>query len=676
MAVKPISLVTVGVSNGKGMDNFTLGGPSRTASASGIVNSDWFVVRGGDGFQIEIDPRDPDIVYAEAQYGALVRFDRRTGERVGIKPFDEPGEEPLRWNWDSPLLLSPHAPTRLYFAANRLFRSEDRGDSWTAVSGELSRGIDPNTLPVMGKIWPPEAVAKGDGTSQYGNSTALAESPLEEGLLYVGTDDGVINVSEDGGGSWRRLESFPGVPEMTYVSRLLASSHTAERVYATFDNHKSGDFAPYVLLSEDRGRSWSARVEGLPENGPVLAIAEDPVDADLLFAGTEFGVFFSLDRGGKWVQLKGGIPIIAVRDLAIQAREQDLVAATFGRGFYVLDDFGPLRGLRAEALESEALLFAVRRAWRYLPARPLGGEGPSFQGASFYTAPNPPFGALITYYLKEPLETAKQKRKKAEKEAEGGSYPSLEDFRQEQEEEPPRVTLTVRDAADRIVRRLEGPTGKGIHRVNWDLRHAPARLESEGALAGPGRYSVSLSRTVGGVTQELAGPESFLVENLSTVPQPEQDELQRFRLEMERLLAAYRGAREAARELDRQLEDVRKALRETPGDVGELTEATRGLQDELKDLLIALEGDSVLRDYGRPAPMPLLSRAGRLAGELNGSTGPPTGTHRRQFQLLEGELPGLLDRLRRLREEEWRQLEERLVESDVPWTAGRLPRWP
>lgn len=319
-------------------DNFTLGGPARNRSQNGITNPDWFVAQGGDGFHCRADPKDPNTVYAEAQYGVLVRYDRRNGQGMGIQPQPGKGEPPLRWNWDSPLLISPHAHTRLYFAANKVFRSNDRGNSWKAISPDLTRQLERNRLPVMDKVWGAEAVAKNLSTSFYGNITALAESPKQEGLLYAGTDDGLVQVTEDGE-RWRKIEKFPDVPERTYVARLLASQHDATTVYAAFDNHKNADFAPYLLKSADAGKSWKSIKGDLPANGPVLAVAEDHVDPNLLFVGTEFGLFVTLDGGKKWVRLKGGLPTIAVRDLAIQRQMNDLAVGTFGRGIYILDDY-------------------------------------------------------------------------------------------------------------------------------------------------------------------------------------------------------------------------------------------------------------------------------------------------------------------------------------------------
>ena len=335
--------------SGGTQDNLSVSGPSRTINEAGIASSDWIVTVTGDGYESQVDPQDPAIVYAQSQYGGLVRFDRRSGEISGIKPREDLGDEALRWNWDSPLLLSPHGAARLYFASNRLFRSDDRGQSWQAVSGDLTRRLDRNALPVMGKIWGPDAVAKSASTSLYGNCTALSESPLQEGLLYVGTDDGLVQVTSDGGTAWRKVDRFPGVPEMTYVSRVEASQHDAQRVYVAFDNHKNGDFRPYLLRSDDAGRSWSTITGNLPADGPVYALAEDHLDPELLFAGTEYGVFFTSDGGKHWTRLRGGLPTVAVRDMAIQKRENDLVLGTFGRGFYVLDDYTPLRSMKADA---------------------------------------------------------------------------------------------------------------------------------------------------------------------------------------------------------------------------------------------------------------------------------------------------------------------------------------
>src|SRR6185436_9985026 len=284
-------------------DNFSLGGPSRTTTSQGIMNSDWYVTVTGDGFRTVPDPQDPNIVYGEAQYGGLGRFDKRTGELLDIQPQPTGNMDPLRQNWDSPLIISPHDSNRLYFAAQYLFRSDDRGNTWKPVSGDLTRHLDRNTLPVMGRIWGIDAVAKNTSTSFYGNIVSLSESPLKEGLLYVGTDDGLIQVSEDGGQHWRKIERVAGVPELTYVSHLQASQHDANLVYAAFDNHKTGDFKPYVYRSTDRGATWKSIAGDLPARNATYVVIEDTIDRNLLFAGTEYGLFFSQNGGTNWIPL-------------------------------------------------------------------------------------------------------------------------------------------------------------------------------------------------------------------------------------------------------------------------------------------------------------------------------------------------------------------------------------
>ena len=404
-------------------DNNTLGGPVANNRREGILNEDWFVTVGGDGFEPAVDPTDSNIVYSQWQYGGLIRHDRRSGEILDIKPREAPGETPLRWNWDSPLFISPHDHKRLYFAAQRIYRSDDRGNSWKAVSPDLSRGLDRNQLEVMGKVQRVDAVSKNRSTSPYGNVVALSESPLQEGLIYAGTDDGLIQVTEDGGASWRRIESFPHIPDMTYVSSLCASRHDSGRVYACFDAHKDGDFDPYVLRSDDKGQSWTRVAGDLPERNVCYSIVEDHVSPELLFIGTEFGAFVSINGGERWQKLKG-VPTIAVRDVEIQRRENDLVLATFGRSFYVLDDYSPLRSLIGEAQKS---VFApIKPALRYV--RTTRGRGSL--GASSYAAPNPTFGAVFTYRIDEALPSKKRERQKKEK-ADPDYYPTWEELRAE-----------------------------------------------------------------------------------------------------------------------------------------------------------------------------------------------------------------------------------------------------
>jgi len=675
-------------------DNFTLGGPSRTVNDHGIANADWIVTASGDGFQPRVDPEDPDTVYSQAQYGELVRHDRRTGEMVDIKPQEEPGDDPLRWNWDAPLIISPHSHTRLYFGAQRLFRSDDRGGSWTPVSGDLTRQIDRNQLKVMGRIWSVDAVAKNESTSPYGNLVALDESPLVEGLLYVGSDDGLVHVSEDGGGSWRRVETFPGVPERTYVNDVVASRHSADVVYSVFNNHKRGDFTPYARRSADRGRSWQAIASDLPERGSVYALVEDPAKPELLFAGTEFGVFFSIDTGASWTRLKGGVPTIAVRDLAIQEREGDLVLGTFGRGFYVLDDYTALRHVTRERLEQEAALFPVRRAYMFATAYPLGFPGKSFQGASFYAAPNPPYGAVFTYHLKEDLRSLGDARRESEAETakSGGDtpYPSWERLREEDAEADPEIVLTVRDEDGGVVRHLAGPTQAGFQRVAWDLRYPPPepvdlspgermpwQSPPRGPLAAPGRYSVELQKRVRGELTALGEPQRFEVVPLSAARLPEADrvELLAFQRKAGRLYRALLGAVEAAGEAQGRIEHLRAALVATPGADSAWRGELDGIEARLRRVTERLSGDETRASRSEPTPPSLEERLSRVVGDHWARTTAPTGTQERAYAIVAEEFPAVLEELRSVVETELRGLEERAEAAGAPWTPGRVPRW-
>jgi photosystem II stability/assembly factor-like uncharacterized protein len=677
-------------------DNFTLGGPARTKSSHGITNADWFVTQGGDGFQCRVDPKDSNTVYSEMQYGGLVRFDRRTGQRLGIQPQPGKGEPPLRWNWDSPLVISPHAHTRLYFAANKVFRSDDRGDSWKAVSGDLSRQFNRDQLPVMGKIQPPDAVAKHVSTSYYGNVTALAESPKKEGLLYAGTDDGLMQVTEDGGGSWHRIEKFPDVPERTFVSRVLASQHDANTVYTAFDNHKMADFAPYLLKSVDAGKTWASIRGDLPMRGSVLAIAEDHKDPDLLFVGTEFGLYVTLDGGKKWVRLKSGLPTIAVKDLAIQKQMDDLVVGTFGRGIYVLDDYSSLRSLKSELLKQEAALFAVKDAVLYLPTQQYGLRDKAFLGESFYTAANPPFGATFTYRLKEEIKTKKQKRQQAEKDAakkeQVSPYPTPEQLRAEAEEEAPAILVTVTDAGGHVVRTLTGPVGAGIQRVTWNLRRPAVVLprprpaeadedifteEPSGALVLPGRYRVSIAKRVEGVVTPLAGSQEFavVVEGGDALADADRKELAEFQQKVARLDRAVSEALDAANELSNRLAQMQRAVDQTPGIESKWHDAVRDLEKRDRDILRTLRGDTALRSRNENTPTSIVERVRYSVDAQRFALSKPTKTQQEAYQIADEEFTQELAKLRTLIEVDVRDLEKALDAAGAPPTPGRLPDW-
>jgi photosystem II stability/assembly factor-like uncharacterized protein len=525
-------------------DNWSFCGPARNMSRIGVRTSDWYIVLGGDGFQTRSDPEDPNIVYATSQNGNISRVDLRTGISRSIRPRvgqtggggDDampaapqppqgrggeggPGAQPQgrgagggrggdRVNWDAPYIISPHNPRRLYWASNFVYRSDDRGDTWSRISPDLSRNLNAFEIPIMGKVWPRDSVALNTSTTPLSNVVSIDESPLLEGLLYAGTDDGLVQISEDGGKNWRKVEQFPGVPQWTYVSDVFASPREVDTVFATLNNWQRGDYKPYVVKSTDRGRTWTSIAGNLPDKHDVWSIIQDHVNGNLLFAGTEFGLFASVDGGKQWVQLKGGLPPIQIRDMTVQKRETDLVLGTFGRGFYVLDDYTALREITAETLDDDARLFPLRDAYLFNPVgnAPAGSAGIGRLAGNF-TVDNPPFGAVFTYHVKQPLPA------------------------------DAKLVVAITDETGRPVRRLDVDGTPGLRRAAWNLRRdPPAQTEQtqaaaagrggaqgggrgfggrggapQGALVEPGRYRATLGRLANDIVTPIGQPQSFVV---------------------------------------------------------------------------------------------------------------------------------------------------------------------
>jgi len=676
-------------------DNYSLGGPSRTTSAHGIVSADWYTTQGGDGFESQVDPEDHNIVYAQSQHGNLIRFDKRSGETTGVKPKERKGEKAYRWNWDSPLLISPHSHTRLYFAANKVFRSDDRGDTWHVISDDLTGRIDRNKLEVMGRIWPMDAVAKNSSTSQYGSIVALDESPAQEGMVYVGTDDGLIQVTEDGGKTWRKIDKFPGVPELTYVNEVLASQHDRDTVYAAFNNHKRGDFKPYILKSTDAGQTWLSLASNLPERGSVYALAEDHVNKNLIFCGTEFGVFVSINGGKNWKQMKSGLPTIAVRDIAIQRRENDLVLGTFGRGFYILDDYTSLRDLDSQTLNKEGHIFLVKDAWMFVewsPMGTLGSRDKGFQGEMYYAANNPPFGATFTYFLKESIQTLRDMREKDEKEAIKNKkqvyYPSYEQMQDEGEEETPYLLFTILDEAGHLVRKLRAPATAGLHRITWDLRYPavnPTNLRDAGptssgpssTFAMPGNYQVFLSKNVNGEESKLTDAVMFTAKVIgnATLPAKDHAALLAFQKQVRELNRAVNAASSVIREVVDKVRHFRVALKSVRTDESELLAEIKDLEMKVNEIQRKMFGDRMLRSLDIDAEPGLSSRINSVIRDQWRSLSAPTQSQKDAFQIVADEFPPLLEAIKKIVEADVKKIEKKLEEIGAPYTPGRLPVW-
>ena len=661
-------------------DNATMAGPSRTVNVHGILNSDWVDVLGGDGFQARVDPEDPNIVYAQLQYAGIVRFDHRTGERVDIQPQPEPDDPPLKWNWDSPLIISPHDNKRIYFGANRLYRSDDGANTWTPVSDDLTQGIDRSERLVMGRTWSVDAVWRNRATSTYGNMVALDESPLVEDLLYTGMDDGRIQISGDGGLEWRAVDAVPGVPPLTYVADLYASRHRENTVFAVFNNHKQGDFKPYVMRSDDRGVTWNDITGDLPEDQLAWVVVEDPEREGLLFLGTEFGLFVTFDGGDHWVRLKGGLPTIAIRDLEIQTRENDLVLASFGRSFFILDDYTPLRHLSAEMLAGEGAVFPVKDPWMYIEANPLGGRGKSQRGAAFYTAPNPPFGAVVTYHLKESVRGLREARRERERaQAAAGEplpYPTWDELRAEDRAEDPAVFVVIRDTDGSVVRRIEAPKAAGIHRVAWDLRYPDAAGgERGGPLAMPAAYTAELLRRDESGTTRLGEPQSFTPKVLARAGVPEADVEGRhaFQRDVATLQRQVFGAVSALEASIERVEALAKAIDES-GSSDELRSQASAIRAGLLELRVRFLGDDSVRSRFEAVLPGIRQRIQRVVRAF-WSMADPTTTHRRQVEIVREEFGPANVELVNLVEVQLAGLEAQADAAGVPWTPGRrIPR--
>ena len=418
-------------------DNQTWGGPSRTRNTFGPTNADWFRMAGGDGFYAVPDPFDHQIVYAESQQGGVVRYDERTGQTKNIRPIPKPGER-HRYNWSAPIVPSKHTAKTIYMAANYVFKSTDRGDSWEEISPDLTRAIDRNKLALRGAVPDSTALGRNEGTAEFSNITTFEESPTRAGVIVVGTDDGLIQVTRDGGKSWTKTDKFPNVPETTYVSRVTWSKTNEGTIYATFDGHRSNDFKPYAAKSTDYGKTWTSITGDLPDGGSLQVVREHPRQPNLLFVGSEFGVFFTTDGGTHWTQLKSGIPGVPVHDIQIQARANDLVLGTHGRGIYILDDITPLEQLAKAKAAAVAYLFPVEDALLFQP----NSSRQSGMGTRGFAGQNPEPGPRVAYLLNNVPANAK-------------------------------ISLSIRDAAGTNVRELPVNRQPGLYRMNWDMRFGP-----------------------------------------------------------------------------------------------------------------------------------------------------------------------------------------------------------
>ena len=670
-------------------DNNSLGGPSRTINSSGIMNQDWYFTNSGDGFETQVDWKDPNIIYTMSQFGGLVRFDKKSGENLFIKPQDF-ADTAYRFDWDAALLMSRHDNKRLYFGGNKILRTDDRGSTWREISPDLTRGVPKEMQKLMGQSWSIDQLTNKSSMAQI---VTIAESPIDENVLFAGSGDGLIHFTTDGGKTWTK-SSIPGLPEYARIHQIIASQFDKLVAYAACQNLTGGDYKPYLYKTTDGGKRWFLINGNLPGKGSTYTVAEDNVEKNLLFVGTQFGVYFTNNGGIEWIPLQNGIPSECVMNMEIQQRENDLVVSTFGRGVYILDDYTPLRYLSKETLKKDAEIFPIKDALMFIPANPFGFRGVGFQGSSFYSAPNPEVGAVFYYYLKDEFKTLKEKRRDEEKELQKKGkdikYPSYETLKKEQEEPESYLIFTITDEQGNVVRKIKTEDKKGVNKIVWNFRYnafTPTSLEpfddsvpwfepDRGYMIVPGKYFVSLSKFEDGKLTGLVAPKEFNCKSLNntTLPAEDKQALDAFNKKVAELTRAITGADAFRKELADKLAYLKKAVIEG----ADVPEETYGkiivVEKELEGLNIKLNGDNLRAKYEGGVPTSLKGRVELITGALWVTTAAPTTTFAKSYDVAAGKFDEILTNLKSI-DDEVKGIESILEKSGAPYTPGRFPDW-
>lgn len=622
-------------------DNGSAGGPSATDEREGIANKHWYKTLFADGHQSATDPVYNDIIYAETQQGGLHRVDLTTGEQVSVQPQARAGEPHERFNWDAPILVSPHNPARLYFASYRVWKSESRGDDWEPISGDLTRNEERITLPIMGRQQSWDNAWDVGAMSNYNTITSLSESPIQEGLLYAGTDDGFIQVSENGGDSWRAIPvTNLGLPARSFVNDIKADLYDVNTVYVALDNHKEGDFNPYLYKSTDKGLTWKSISNNIPKRTLVWRMVQDNVKKNLLFAATEYGVYTSLNGGDSWQKLPG-TPTISFRDITIQKRENDLVAASFGRGFFVLDDYSALREFTESNLNQKGKLFSPRPAKWFVPRSNTGNTG-----ADYYFAKNPEYGAVFTYHLADDYKTQKQIRVSKEKKTKNSNipFPGWDALDAEGRESTAKVILTIHDGAGNIINKVSQKASKGSHRIAWDLTHFnPFAISSDGssrrryggggAMVIPGNYSASLHLEKEGSVTPLDGPISFEVKPIreGVLKGASYEDYDSFRVALTELMKEMNAVQDVFSESIKKHKALKVALSRSNIAPGPIEGQLASLDNEI-NAINKLSGSPSRSEIGERNPATMQSYLYNAMNGMENSYG-PTGINKKSFEI-------------------------------------------
>jgi photosystem II stability/assembly factor-like uncharacterized protein len=677
-------------------DNGSWCGPSMSLTRDGITNEDWTLMPGGDGFYAEIDNVEPWIVYTESQDGHISRRDAHTGQQREIMPEAKAGEPHYRFQWNSPMAVSMHDHKTIYYGGNYLFKSTDRGNSWTRLGGDLTTGVDRNKLEIFGKVPDKNTLSRHDGVEEYPTITTLSESPLKADVLWVGTDDGNLQVTRDGGKTWKNVASrVPGVPKGTYVSRVLASKYGEATAYVSFDGHRSDDYNVYLFVTTDYGENWKAIRNGIPETaGTVHVVREHPRNANLLFAGTEFGLWVSWDRGANWTALKNNLPTVPVDDIEIQAEQNDLVLATHGRSIWIFDDLTPIEKFDSSVANSDLTLFSPRPAtlWDLRQRRWSAGQ-------KMFTAKNPPYGAILSYYLKEALPPEPPKMAKEGKDAKGGENKETAAADQKEKSETAKnkegkAKISVYDKSGKLVREMDGPGKAGVNRTNWDLRWnppavpTPEQLEAaaagfdfgpRGPLVEPGKYTIKIKAGSEEATQEV------VVEDDPRMQMPPADRAAR-REAVEQLYAMAKTADKDRKTIQGIQEGLKTARDEWKKDAGKpdapkIPEDIQKAAEELQKKV-----DAVAEKYARDRqglgnagppfiwkPEPLPQQVQSLLRDLDGFWAAPGRQQKEKLAELTPLVSEASTQVKKIAEEDLPALNKKMNDAGIPHIAPKTP---
>jgi hypothetical protein len=615
-------------------DNGTWHGPSAAWFRPKITNDEWFKIDGADGFYSQVDPNDYRRIYTESQNGGIHFFNLETGEYKSLKPIPKTPSETYRFNWNSPFIMSPHDSDTLYLGGNKLFITENGGKTWKETK-DLTSQRDREKLPLMGVLPNENMLSMHDGTASYGNITTISESPLKKGLLYVGTDDGNLQVSKDGGETWQNVtKNIPGAPEFAYVSRVVASHHALGKAYATFDGHRNDDFRAYVYLTEDFGTSWKNISNNLPEGGTVSVIREHHRNPDLLFVGTERGAYFSIDQGQRWIKFNN-FPIVPVDDIAIHPRDNDLIFGTHGQSIWILDDITPLEQLTTEVLNSPCYLFDIRPATIYnFFSRRAHYDYKGLFGHKVFRAPNPPYGAIISYFLKE--------------------------------ESPADVSITIQDSSGKTIRELKGPKTAGINRITWDLRygfpapHPPAKPEmTHGPSVLPGKYTVTLNCLENQMSKIVEVEGNPKIDISLEDRKAQHDALVR----IYRLNPAISEVNKTSRSIEKDLQDLKAKLKKIPDIPDSVPQHIKDIENKIESIGIKLSGDPkngpLRRYYSIQGLM-------GIAQSIERYTEAPTEAELHLIEKKTEELQAVIEQINTIIQSDILLLNRLLIENNIP----------